>query len=108
MMCWYLQVLFFFWKFFGHAGFVLGENGKYVYFHILHFKNFIPNISLSKEKTPVACTPYLVTYLLRIEQYLEEKAFFIFLFLSVMQGDKDNDSCIGIIETRALRGFTKT
>ena len=55
---------FFFESFFGHAGFVLGENGKYVYFHILHFKNFIPNLSLSKEKTPVACTPYLVTYLL--------------------------------------------
>ena len=53
--------------------------GKYVYFQIKYFDNFIPKLTLSRKKEHVACTPYLVTYLLRIEQHLEEKDFSFFL-----------------------------
>ena len=71
-------------KFFGLVGFVLEKKWEIRLLSNLTFENFIPKLSLSIEKI-VACTPYLVTYLLQIEQYLEKMSFY---FLSVIRGER--------------------
>ena len=71
----HLQILFV-EKFFWHAESVLEKNGKIRLPSILTFREFHPKIEPFNGK--VACTPFLETYLLRLEQHFEEKAFYFF------------------------------